>query len=247
MITDRLLRVALLGSSWVLWLLLALSVVSFAAMAERFWFFRRHADDRVALRFRLHRALSNDDFEAADAVLRASPSLEAKVLRAALRWREGGPEAFADVVESELLRLRSELERGLNLLGTLGNNTPFVGLLGTVLGVIEAFHHLADPTNKGAMGSVMAGIAEALIATGVGLFVALPAVVAYNVAQKHVGDVENEILSLTKLITAALKTRERWSEDRATPRASAEIPTPSLPVAEHTNPIETFRLVAEEG
>lgn len=229
MITERLLRVALLGSSWVLWLLVALSMISLAAMLERWLFFRRHNDDLSRLRYDLHKALYEDDYEAADDLLARSPSLEAKVVRRALGWREGGPDAVADVVESEIGRLRKDLERGLNLLGTLGNNTPFVGLLGTVLGVIEAFHHLSDPNNKAAMGNVMSGIAEALIATGVGLFVALPAVVAYNVAQKKVGEIENEILSLTKLVTAALKTREklfaRPGEPDVDPTIEARNPT----------------------
>ena len=82
----------------------------------------------------------------------------------------------------------------MTLLGTLGNNAPFVGLLGTVLGVIEAFHQLgAAGQNKEAMGNVMAGIAEALVATGVGLFVALPAVVAYNIVQKKIGEIEANV------------------------------------------------------
>ncbi len=92
------------------------------------------------------------------------------------------------------------------LLGTLGNNAPFIGLFGTVLGVIEAFHQLGDGANKAAMGNVMSGIAEALVATGVGLFVAIPAVVAYNMVQKRIGEIENGVGSLGKLVTAALRT-----------------------------------------
>ena len=95
----------------------------------------------------------------------------------------------SDVIESELETVRHELESGMTMLGTLGNNAPFIGLLGTVIGVIEAFHQLSDASNKGAMNNVMAGIAEALVATGVGLFVAIPAVVAYNIAQKKISDI----------------------------------------------------------
>jgi len=98
----------------------------------------------------------------------------------------------------------------MNLLGTLGNNAPFVGLLGTVLGVIISFHALGDAgQNTQAMGGVMAGISEALVATGVGLFVALPAVVAYNAIQKRIGEVESQSLSLTKLLTAYVRTADR--------------------------------------
>jgi len=215
MLVDRLLKVALAGSTWVLWLLLALSVVSFTAMLERWLYFRRHRDDIPALRARLTRALVRRDLEGATAILAKSPSLEARVVRAALEWQSGGPAAVSDAVESELGSAKKELERGTNLLGTLGNNAPFVGLFGTVLGVIEAFHQLSGGAAKAAMGNVMSGIAEALVATGVGLFVALPAVVAYNLAQKRIAEIEGDTLSLAKLVTAALRSPERIVETRA--------------------------------
>jgi biopolymer transport protein ExbB/TolQ len=206
-IVERLLRIALVGSSWVLYLLLGLSVVSITAMLERWLFFRRHRDDTAALRRRLAGALREGDLGAAEKVLAASPSIEARVVREALRFSDGGPEAVADAVDSELCAAKAELERGMSLLGTLGNNAPFIGLFGTVLGVIEAFHQLGAGANKAAMGNVMGGIAEALVATGVGLFVALPAVVAYNVIQKRIGEVETAVAGLGKLVTAAIKAR----------------------------------------
>jgi biopolymer transport protein ExbB/biopolymer transport protein TolQ len=212
MLVDRLLKVALAGSTWVLWLLLALSVLSLTAMLERWLFFRRHSDDIPALRARLSRALATRDIAAAKKVLEASKSIEARVLLASLAWEKGGPQAVQDAVESELGAARKELDRGTNLLGTLGTNAPFVGLFGTVLGVIEAFHQLAAGAAKAAMGNVMSGIAEALVATGVGLFVALPAVVAYNVAQKRISGIESDTLALAKLLTAALRMPKETSE-----------------------------------
>lgn len=219
MIVDRLMRVALVGSTWVLYLLFALSVISIAAMIDRAIYFRRRADRGNALRRKLKEKLYTGDLEGAEAALAESRSVEAEVLRNALAWRHGGADAVADALESETARVRKDLEAGLNLLGTLGNNAPFVGLFGTVLGVIEAFHQLADTGNKAAMGNVMAGIAEALIATGVGLFVALPAVVAYNVFQKKIGDIESNTAGLGKLVTAALKTHPA---ERAPARAAEE-------------------------
>ncbi|NOU32955.1 MAG: MotA/TolQ/ExbB proton channel family protein [Polyangiaceae bacterium] len=212
MLVDRLLRVALAGSSWVLYLLIALSVVSFGAMVERFLFFWRHRDDFTGLRTRIGKALAAGDHVRAKKLLESSPSLAARAARGALEWEHGGPSALADALESELGVLRTELERGTNLLGTLGNNAPFVGLFGTVLGVIEAFHQLSGGPAKAGMGNVMSGIAEALVATGVGLFVALPAVVAYNLVQKRVGDVENDAQILGKLFAAELRVRERDEE-----------------------------------
>ena len=203
MLIERLLKIALLGSEWVLYLLVALSVVSLSTMVERWVYFLRHSDNLTKLRARLTERLDAGDVQKAAVVLEQSRSIEAKLALVALRWAYAGPEAIADAVDAELLRQKKELERGTNLLGTLGNNAPFVGLLGTVLGVIIAFDALGGTgQNMGAMGNVMAGIAEALVATGVGLFVALPAVVAYNLIQKKIGDIETNAISLTKLISA---------------------------------------------
>ena len=206
MLIERLLKVALLGSEWVLYLLLFLSVVSIATMVERWLYFRKRGVDNQKLHRELGKFLTDDDLEGAARHLEKNPSVEARVAREALRWAPSGAEAMNDAVDSELGRAKADLERGLNLLGTLGNNAPFVGLLGTVLGVILAFSALGSQgQNTNAMGGVMSAIAEALVATGVGLFVALPAVVAYNVIQKRIGEIETESLALTKLISAYLK------------------------------------------
>lgn len=209
MIVERLLKVALLGSSWVLYLLLFLSVVSFSAMFERWLYFRKHRDDLDGLRKKLRKNLQDHDLPAAEKLLAASPSIEAQVALEGLRWASGGAGAMTDAVDSELARVKTDLERGMNLLGTLGNNAPFVGLFGTVLGVIISFHALGDGQNAEGMKQVMAGISEALVATGVGLFVALPAVVAYNAIQKKIGEVEATSLSLTKLLTAYVRAADR--------------------------------------
>ena len=88
------------------------------------------------------------------------------------------------MLQKAIRQRRKSFEAGLLFLGTLGNNAPFVGLFGTVLGVVAAFRELGSAAgsaaNGGGMGNVMGGIAEALIATAVGLAAAIPAVVMYN-------------------------------------------------------------------
>lgn len=208
-IVESLLKVALLGSEWVMYLLLVLSVVSFAAMFERWLYFRKHGQVSSVLRDKVGSALQADNIDEVQRVLAIEKSVTAKVVLAALRFRSGGGEAIADAADSELARQRTELERGLNVLGTLGNNSPFIGLFGTVIGVIIAFQQLGAQGNKAAaMGNVMSGIAEALIATGVGIFVAIPAVVAYNVVQKKIGEIEADAQSLVKLVTAWVKVKQ---------------------------------------
>lgn len=207
MLIEKLKSAAQLGSAWVLYLMLALSFVSVSVMLERVLFFLRHRDDVEALGKDLEKLLHQGDVAAVKKRLAASPSLEAEALRTAVDWADAGPDAVWEVIESELGRVRRKLERGSTYLGTLGNNAPFVGLLGTVIGVIQAFQMLGEGgQNKAAMGGVMAGIAEALVATGVGLVVALPAVVAYNLVQKRSNDIEANVGILARLVMAHLKS-----------------------------------------
>lgn len=205
MLVEKLLKVALLGSSWVMYLLLALSVFSIGAMIERILYFRKRDDDIEELGEQLIALLEKGDREGAAALLKKSPSVEASVLRAALRYLQAGADAVADAIEGAMIRARLDMERGSTLLGTLGNNAPFIGLFGTVIGVIIAFHQLGVSQSSGSMNAVMGGIAESLVATGVGLFVAIPAVVAYNVIQKRVSDIESNVAAIAKDLTAYLK------------------------------------------
>ncbi len=167
------------GSRWVLWLMLALSVAAIAVMIERVWFFVAERAPRARLAEAL-RKLASDGPAAAGAVLAGARSMEAEVARRCLAHAADGVPAVesrkAAAIEDERLRY----EQRIAFLGTLGNNAPFVGLFGTVLGIIRAFNDLAGSTAQGTQ-AVMSGIAEALVATGVGLLVALPAVASYNI------------------------------------------------------------------
>jgi len=106
---------------------------------------------------------------------------------------------------------RMKLERRLAYLGTLGNNAPFIGLFGTVLGVIRAFADLAAHPSSGGAGTVMAGISDALIATAVGLFVALPAVVMFNLYQRWIRRATQRSTALGHAAVAFLKSRPQGS------------------------------------
>jgi biopolymer transport protein TolQ len=202
-------NVALLGSGWVLYLLLGLSVVSLGIMFERWTFFRKHRGDVRRLGNQLLERLRKGDRRGAEELLRRSPTLEAATLLPVLDWLDGGPDAVSEALEAEIGRQRHELERGLTFLGTLGNNAPFVGLLGTVIGVIDAFHQLGAGQTKAQMGNVMIGISEALVATGVGLLVALPAVVAFNVAQKKIAEIESNVEVIGKQVLALLESEAK--------------------------------------
>jgi biopolymer transport protein ExbB/TolQ len=205
--------------------MLVLSVWSIGVMLDRIVFFAKHRGDADKLGDKLIERLHADDRAGAEKLLKESPLIEAAIVRRALPWMDGGPASLAEALEAEMGRKRKELERGSTFLGTLGNNAPFIGLFGTVLGVIQAFRVLGNKGNdNAAMGNVMSGISEALIATGVGLVVALPAVVAFNVVQKKVGEVEGNVACIGKQLLALLKYD---GEKAAKSRKHAEAASPA--------------------
>jgi biopolymer transport protein ExbB len=175
------------GASWVIWLLGALSVISIGVMLDRARVFWRQRGDFGALFRDLHALLGKGDLPAARARLEKSPSVEAAVVSAGLaQWKEG-PSTAQEAMSAAQGLQRARMQRRLLFLGTVGNNAPFVGLLGTVIGVLGAFDELGR-RNVGsgaqlAPERVMSTIAEALVATAIGLLVAIPAVAVFNYFQ----------------------------------------------------------------
>lgn len=170
---------AQLGADWVLWLLIVLSIVSIGVMIDRFLWFRRRDADTERFNRELRGAFERGEFERLQAKYRDDPAIPVQVALRGLDERERGPEAVAEAMHGERARWRRNADRNLIILGTLGNNVPFVGLFGTVLGVMSAFVELKHNTVE-AQANTLDLIAEALAATAVGLLVAIPAVVAYN-------------------------------------------------------------------
>lgn len=179
---QTLLALTELGATWVLWLLLGLSVLCIAVIAERAACYLQSRGNSDALLEALNRHAETDDREAMGRLLSESPSFEARVAAAGLAAEPKEAERRMRTAE-EAVRL--ELEQNLVILGTVGVNAPFVGLLGTVIGIIGAFHELSR--TKGLLSDrLMSEIGEALVATAVGLLVALPAVIAFNLFRRVV-------------------------------------------------------------
>jgi len=194
MLTQLLQGFTLLGEEWVLWLLIALSVFSVGVMLERLVFF-------------LTNRLSGTE-ELAQRLADGKRGIEAAVVREALNATDRGPEAVEEVIAGTMARERLRYDAWLSVLGTLGNNAPFIGLFGTVLGIIRAFHDLAmaDPSAKGGASVVMSGISGALVATAVGLAVAIPAVVAYNFFQRWLKRLSSSATALSHAWQSHLKS-----------------------------------------
>jgi biopolymer transport protein ExbB len=182
-IQERLTAFAMLGATWVMWLLIGLSVISVGIILERVYFYLASGDDFRRLREDILPLLKKGDLGAVGQRLEKSRSFEARVLAAGLGWADRGAEAAAEGMVSETQLAKLNMERNLAFLGTVGNNAPFVGLLGTVIGIIRSFHALNQSQGK-ISETLMADVGEALVATAIGILVAIPAVAFFNYFQR---------------------------------------------------------------
>jgi len=202
------------GAAWVMWLMIGLSVVSVAVILERAWFFWSLRDDLFVLSRDLSTTLEVS-VESATKRMDASPSPAAAVVAAGLAIAHKGPNAAEEAMAGAMALQKMRLERRLAYLGTLGNNAPFIGLFGTVIGVVMAFEALGQSAKQPlaevsqaavAPEAVMSSIAEALVATAIGLAVAIPAVAANNFFQRLTKSTLASTDALTRVLLAYLKS-----------------------------------------
>jgi len=238
-----------LGAEWVLVLMFGLSIISVAVMLERAWLFISLRDDIPKLMRDLAALLRAGDWEGARRRLEASPSAEAAVVVAGLIEAPKGPLAAEEAMAGASALQRNRLERRLAFLGTVGNNAPFIGLLGTVIGIVAAFDELArEASAAGATGAsanaasvsatLQAHISEALVATAVGLFVAIPAVAAYNYFQRVVKGTLANTEAVGHLLLAHLKSPEEEQMPAPAPVAAAPRRDEKAPASKRAKPAE---------
>lgn len=206
MLQQSLLSFALMGSEWVLWLLVGLSVLCLAITIERAVFVALNRTPTEALRTLLADFGKTRDAAVLEKGLRDLRGADARVLASAAQACPRGAASVEEALESARIRERLRMERGLIVLGTTGSNSPFLGLFGTVLGIIKAFHDLAQNQAEAA-SAVMAGISEALVATAIGLMVAIPAVILYNTFQRLNKSALGRIDALSHLFLAHVKSQ----------------------------------------
>lgn len=204
-LSDKFLELAAVGSEWILWLLVGLSLISVAVMIERIIFYQSVRGRDANLLKALHSALADNDLTRAQALVKDSVAPGGRIAIQMLDTSARGPSSMAAIMAALRPGEKLRLEKSLNFLGTVGANAPFIGLLGTVLGIIETFRAIE---RSGVAGSaeystaVMSGIYEALVATAVGLLVAIPAVIAYNFFQRRVKALLGEADALTNMVLA---------------------------------------------
>lgn len=219
-------KFAMLGAEWVMWLLILLSVLSVALMLERAVLYRKMNDDLERLAEDVRDLLRANDVDGAKSRLQKSPSPAAMVALAGLNEADRGADSAEEAMAGATARVRMVLDRNLAFLATVGNNAPFVGLFGTVIGIIQAFDALkaqqaaaataaaaggpaAQQAAAGmdAAGRVMGTIAEALVATAIGLLVAIPAVAAFNFFSRKVKSILGSGETISHVVLAHLKAK----------------------------------------
>jgi biopolymer transport protein ExbB len=204
-LTTRLLRITLTSAEWVLWLLAIASVASVALILERLAFYAKHSLKGSAQAAKL---LDARDYDGALRQVGEQPGLEACLVREGVAAIPKGPDSVEEVLDKVYSRERPRYERYMSFLGTLGSNAPFIGLFGTVLGIIKAFADLGALNVKGSaiQQTVMRGISEALVATAVGLAVAIPAVIAFNLLTRQLKTIVSRGNVLRHTLLSQLRT-----------------------------------------
>ncbi len=204
------------GETFVFLILLLASVLAFAVGMERAIVFRRNYNKKIAgFAAELIRLLRQRDLGAAAALVKTSgENAYTRFALFAIEHAQDNATGLADLMSGKIIEEKMELEKRLTILNTLGNNAPFIGLLGTVLGVIKAFHGLGTLGSTGAE-VVMRSISRALLATAAGLFIAIPVVMANNYFSKKVKIITQHLEILSREISASLHARVSGAAKKA--------------------------------
>jgi biopolymer transport protein ExbB/TolQ len=164
---------------FTMYLLIFLSIVSLTIFFERLYYFATRSIDRVEFMDRIRAEIKKCAYDVAIKICEMEAKPITSVVCAGLKKHGHDGKDVMAAMEREVLVETVKLERYVSIVGVIGNVAVYIGLFGTVLGIVNAFHNIASEATGG-LGVVMAGVAEALICTATGLLVAVPAVVAYN-------------------------------------------------------------------
>jgi biopolymer transport protein ExbB len=178
---------------WDMWLLLLISVVGLAVVIERLVFFASQHGDTKGLLRAIGQKIASDDIDGAIKVCRSQRGMLPRILEFGLQRGEKNRADITDALSIALMEHLNALERNLGIIGTIAVIAPFVGLFGTVLGIIRAFQDIALKGNS-TPAVVAAGVSEALITTASGLIIAVIAVVFFNYFKTRIKAYNQEMI-----------------------------------------------------
>jgi biopolymer transport protein ExbB len=207
---------------FAMYALLLLSVVSLGIVLERLYFFSRQHTDPTQLLKEIGERVAKDDMNGAIAVCDRHRGMLPKILQFGLYRHEKSRADISDALSIALLEQLNQLEANLPIIGTVAVIAPFVGLFGTVLGIIRAFNDIALKGNS-TPAVVAAGVSEALITTAAGLIIAVVAVIFFNYFKSRIKAYNQE------MIVAANKLAEMLAFHNAGAPIPTELYTPRKP------------------
>lgn len=204
--TESFFIISQFGHEFTLWILIVLSIFSLAFIFERWFSLHSLKKQNANTLEKINDCLKNNHLEDVVPLGAKKDSLGQAVSCGLDHIKNHGSNGLEEIFESYEIIEKQNLEKHLNFLATVGANAPFIGLLGTVFGIMDAFKHLAE---KGDAASVMLGISHALVATAVGLLVAIPAVVAYNYFRQKVRAHIDSLERVRNLCLAFAKSQKK--------------------------------------
>jgi biopolymer transport protein ExbB len=193
----------LLKNSWAIDLLLIFSVIALAVILERLWAYSKLGIDEKALLDRVKHAFKRGNTQEASFICKSANHPLGEILDIGIKNKDLPREDISDLLDGALIETKSYLERKNSVLSTISFIAPLLGLLGTVMGIIRAFHDLSV-SGAGGPSVVMAGVAEALVSTAIGIIVAIPAAIFYNYFMNKVKTVLTQLESNSRKFLAFL-------------------------------------------
>lgn len=185
MLTRTLFLVSSYGHELTLWLLTALSILSVAVAVYKLLEFKKWLLATNSAKKFIMKAINENNIPSISSLHKSFVDAEKDPGTLLMFSYLNKPQIMVDVFDSFIISIKSHLESRLGILASIGSNAPFVGLLGTIFGVMDAFNALGASSSE-ATPAVMLGISKALIATAIGLLVAIPAIVSYNVLRRRI-------------------------------------------------------------
>lgn len=194
---------------FTMYILLFCSVLSIGVILERIrtYYFRSRLD-RNAFMGKIKGCIDNGDFEKAIKLCEAEDAPTASVVLAGLKHHKHEEKMVANAMEREIMVETVKLEKYTSIVGTIGNIAVYIGLFGTVLGIVSSFHNISK-IGSGGISVVIGGVAEALICTASGLLVAIPAVIAYNYFVRRVDNFITEMEYCSSEVIDILGVRKK--------------------------------------
>ena len=176
-----------------MYVLLCCSLVSISIFLERIYYYRKQSRGSCAdFIDRLGAAISRNEIGKAEEIAVATAMPCSRVIQSALKLHGRPEKSMAGAMERAIIAETRELARFTSIVGTIGNIGVYIGLFGTVLGIVRAFHDISA-TGVGGISTVIEGVGEALVCTAAGLFVAIPAVVFFNYFTHRVERFEDDM------------------------------------------------------